>query len=107
MARAVSSASRGYRKKLYDDQFFRAWEFCLSCSEMAFRKQGAVSVQIQMAKHQGVVPITRDYIGREEARLRSIETSGTPFAQGPRRINMSEGRWEMVSSAPAPSAARR
>ena len=60
-------------EELYDDQFFRAWEFCLSCSEIAFRKQGAVSVQIQMAKHQGVVPITRDYIGRDEARLRSIE----------------------------------
>ena len=60
-------------ERLYDDQFFRAWEFCLSCSEIAFRKQGAVSVQIQMAKHQGVVPITRDYIGRDEARLRSIE----------------------------------
>ena len=60
-------------EKLYDDRFFRAWEFCLSCSEMAFRKQGAVPVQIQMAKRQGVVPITRDYIGTEEARLRGIE----------------------------------
>jgi cyclopropane-fatty-acyl-phospholipid synthase len=60
-------------ERLYDDRFFRAWEFCLSCSEMAFRKQGAVPVQIQMAKRQGVVPITREYIGSEEARLRGIE----------------------------------
>ena len=60
-------------KELYDDRFFRAWEFCLSCSEAAFRKQGAVTVQIQMAKHQGVVPITRNYIIREEERLRNIE----------------------------------
>ena len=33
--------------------------------------------QIQMAKRKGVVPATRDYIGREEARLREVETSYT------------------------------
>jgi cyclopropane-fatty-acyl-phospholipid synthase len=31
--------------------------------------------QIQMTKRQGVVPVTRDYIAREEARLRMIERS--------------------------------
>ena len=29
--------------------------------------------QIQLAKRQGVVPMTRDYIAREEARLRARE----------------------------------
>jgi cyclopropane-fatty-acyl-phospholipid synthase len=29
--------------------------------------------QIQLTKRQGIVPITRDYIAREEARLRGIE----------------------------------
>jgi cyclopropane-fatty-acyl-phospholipid synthase len=32
-----------------------------------------VVVQIQMAKRKGVVPQTRDYIGREETRLRALE----------------------------------
>jgi cyclopropane-fatty-acyl-phospholipid synthase len=45
---------------------------------MAFRKQGAVIVQIQMTKRQDVVPITRDYIAWEEARLRSIEEERRP-----------------------------
>jgi cyclopropane-fatty-acyl-phospholipid synthase len=30
-------------------------------------------MQIQLTKRQGVVPMTRDYIGQEEARLRSLE----------------------------------
>ncbi len=45
---------------------------------MAFREQGALVVQIQMTKRQGVVPITRDYIVREEARLRSMEGERRP-----------------------------
>jgi len=31
--------------------------------------------QIQMTKRQGVVPITRDYIARNEARLRTVENA--------------------------------
>ena len=31
--------------------------------------------QIQLTKRKGVVPLTRDYIGREEARLRGLEAS--------------------------------
>ena len=36
--------------------------------------------QIQLAKRQDVVPITRDYIIREEARLRDIEGGQPPAA---------------------------
>ena len=36
--------------------------------------------QIQLAKRQGVVPITRDYIAREEQRLRAPRAgSGQPL----------------------------
>jgi cyclopropane-fatty-acyl-phospholipid synthase len=34
--------------------------------------------QIQLSKRQGVVPITRDYIAREEQRLREVETAKRP-----------------------------
>jgi cyclopropane-fatty-acyl-phospholipid synthase len=60
--------------KLYDQRFVRMWEFYLACSEMAFREGDMVVFQIQMAKHKGVAPQTRDYITREEARLRGIES---------------------------------
>jgi cyclopropane-fatty-acyl-phospholipid synthase len=51
------------------------WEFYLASSEMAFRESDMVVFQIQMTKRKGVVPETRDYIGREETRLRELEAS--------------------------------
>jgi cyclopropane-fatty-acyl-phospholipid synthase len=60
--------------RLYDQRFLRMWEFYLACSEMAFREGDMVVFQIQMTKNKGSLPATRDYIGREEARLRGIET---------------------------------
>ncbi|MDF3810112.1 MULTISPECIES: cyclopropane-fatty-acyl-phospholipid synthase family protein [Rhodopseudomonas] len=68
-------------EKLYDARFVRMWEFYLACSEMAFRKQNTMVFQIQISKRQGVVPITRDYIMREEARLRGIERGQRPRLQ--------------------------
>jgi cyclopropane-fatty-acyl-phospholipid synthase len=36
--------------------------------------------QVQLTKRQGVTPMTRDYIAREEQRLREIEhASGPPL----------------------------
>jgi cyclopropane-fatty-acyl-phospholipid synthase len=59
--------------RIYDERFLRMWEFYLAASEMAFRRQNMMVFQIQLAKRQGVVPITRDYIARNEARLRGRE----------------------------------
>jgi cyclopropane-fatty-acyl-phospholipid synthase len=59
--------------RLYDARFLRMWEFYLACSEMAFRRQNMMVLQIQLAKRQGVVPITRDYIAENETRLRGRE----------------------------------
>jgi cyclopropane-fatty-acyl-phospholipid synthase len=64
--------------RLYDRRFVRMWEFYLACSEMAFRLGEMVVFQVQMAKQKGVTPPTRDYIGREEARLRAIEAAYKP-----------------------------
>jgi len=64
--------------RLYDQRFVRMWEFYLACSEMAFRLGEMVVFQIQMAKHKGVTPPTRDYIAREDARLRAGEAAYRP-----------------------------
>jgi cyclopropane-fatty-acyl-phospholipid synthase len=66
-------AHRETVEKLYDTRFVRMWEFYLAASEMAFAKQNMMVMQIQMTKRQGTVPITRDYIGVEEDRLRAVE----------------------------------
>jgi cyclopropane-fatty-acyl-phospholipid synthase len=34
--------------------------------------------QIQLTKRQGIVPMTRDYIRREENRLRALESGQRP-----------------------------
>jgi cyclopropane-fatty-acyl-phospholipid synthase len=73
-------AHRDEVMRLYDQRFVRMWEFYLACSEMAFREGDMVVFQIQLAKHKGVTPATRDYIAREEARLRARERgSATPL----------------------------
>jgi cyclopropane-fatty-acyl-phospholipid synthase len=66
-------AHREEAERIYDPRFVRMWEFYLASSEMAFREQALCVTQIQMTKRQDVVPITRDYIAREESRLRAIE----------------------------------
>ncbi len=71
--RARFLAHRETVERLYDARFVRMWEFYLASSEAAFRDSDMVVFQIQMAKRKGVVPQTRDYIAREEARLRARE----------------------------------
>jgi cyclopropane-fatty-acyl-phospholipid synthase len=66
-------AHRETVEKLYDERFVRMWEFYLAASEMAFAKQNMMVMQLQLTKRQGTVPITRDYIAAEEARLRALE----------------------------------
>src|SRR5215471_3256993 len=71
-------ARREEAERLYDARFCRMWEFYLAASEMAFREQGMMVFQAQLTRRQGVVPMTRDYVLREEARLRGIEGGHRP-----------------------------
>jgi cyclopropane-fatty-acyl-phospholipid synthase len=74
-------ARREEAVQLYDECFARMWEFYLACSEMSFRKQNMMNFQVQLAKRQGVVPMTRDYIAHEEAKLRGVERGKRPRLQ--------------------------
>jgi cyclopropane-fatty-acyl-phospholipid synthase len=76
--RARFLAHREQVERLYDARFVRMWEFYLAAAEMAFREQAMMVLQLQLAKRQGVVPMTRDYIGREAARLRARELGQRP-----------------------------
>ena len=66
-------ACRQDAERLYDARFVRMWEFYLASSEMAFRSQMLMNIQIQITKRQGVVPMTRTYVAEAEARLRRAE----------------------------------
>jgi len=48
--------------KLYNEEFFRMWDFYLSTAECAFRHLGHVVFQVQLSKRRDAVPLTRDYL---------------------------------------------
>jgi cyclopropane-fatty-acyl-phospholipid synthase len=47
---------------LYDERFFRMWEFYLAGAIMAFRHDDHVVWQIQLSRKRDGVPVTRDYL---------------------------------------------
>ena len=65
-------------ERLYDPRFVRMWEFYLAASEMSFREQNMMVMQIQLTKRQGVVSVTRNYIASEERRLAAAENMRRP-----------------------------
>lgn len=48
--------------KIFDERFFRMWEFYLLASEYSFRNMGNVVFQIQLLKNINNLPLTRNYI---------------------------------------------
>jgi cyclopropane-fatty-acyl-phospholipid synthase len=66
--------------KLYDERFCRMWEFYLAGSEMAFRHDGEVVYQIQIAKRMTALPVTRDYMIEQERTMEFAGASEVPNA---------------------------
>jgi cyclopropane-fatty-acyl-phospholipid synthase len=56
------AAQRDEIAKLYDERFCRMFEFYLAGSECAFRYQGHIVFQAQLARAVSVVPSTRNYL---------------------------------------------
>jgi cyclopropane-fatty-acyl-phospholipid synthase len=54
---------------LFDERFCRMWEYYLSMSESAFRCEGVVVFQIQLARRVDTLSITRDYLAAAELHL--------------------------------------
>ncbi|VVS96831.1 Cyclopropane-fatty-acyl-phospholipid synthase [Sphingomonas sp. EC-HK361] len=65
-----TTAARDAIVALYDERFFRMWQFYLAGAGAAFRYGGLCNYQIQLAKGRLAVPLTRDYIGERELVLR-------------------------------------
>jgi cyclopropane-fatty-acyl-phospholipid synthase len=66
---------------LYDERFIRMWEFYLAGSEAAFRFDRLHVFHLQLAHEQGRVPLTRDYIPPEMARLAEEERAFADYAR--------------------------
>ena len=70
-----TNAARDEIVALYDERFFRMWQFYLAGAEAAFRHGGLVNWQLQYVKRRDALPMTRDYLFEEEERLRGLETA--------------------------------
>lgn len=64
-------ANRETIEDLYDARFFRMWTFYLSGATSSFENGGMCNYQIQYCRDRRVLPLTRDYMGETEAKLRN------------------------------------
>ncbi|MEM9582837.1 MAG: cyclopropane-fatty-acyl-phospholipid synthase family protein [Pseudomonadota bacterium] len=55
------------REMGYDERFIRMWRYYLIASELSLSDMPHVLFHVQLQKHQTTVPITRDYLYREDA----------------------------------------
>ncbi len=58
---------------LYDARLFRMWQFYLAGAESSFRYGGLVNFHVQSVKRRDALPVTRDYIETEAARLSALD----------------------------------
>ena len=56
---------------LYDERFYRMWIFYLAGATAAFEGGGMCNYQIQFSRDRRTLPLTRNYIGETEKRLRA------------------------------------
>ena len=65
----ATGANPRQAKAIYDERFCRMWDFYLAGSEAAFRWQDLMVFQVQLARKNDTVPITRGYIEKCEKAL--------------------------------------
>jgi cyclopropane-fatty-acyl-phospholipid synthase len=58
--------------KLYDERFYRMWEFYLSGGVVAFESGSMCNYQVQYVRDRRALPITRDYMAEAETRYRKL-----------------------------------
>ncbi|MFC0810309.1 MULTISPECIES: cyclopropane-fatty-acyl-phospholipid synthase [Sinorhizobium] len=66
-------AQRDEAVRLYDERFFRMWEFYLAASETAFLYDKHFVFQLQLSPSLATVPVSRDYIAIKERELLEFE----------------------------------
>ena len=65
------TAARERMVELYDERFFRMWEFYLAGGIVLFETGSGCNFQVQYVRDRHALPITRDYMAEAEQRYRS------------------------------------
>lgn len=73
-------ANKDKIEALFDARFYRMWLFYLSGAATAFEHADMVNFQFQLVRHRDSLPLTRDYIGTEEASLRARRLAAADVA---------------------------
>jgi cyclopropane-fatty-acyl-phospholipid synthase len=60
---------------LYDERFYRMWQYYLAGAEQAFRNGKMVNWQLLYVKDRTAIPMTRDFMHEESARLRASDVA--------------------------------
>jgi cyclopropane-fatty-acyl-phospholipid synthase len=72
------AAARDEVEAIMGERFCRMWELYLSICECAFMLGTSNVLQLQLGRERDAVPLTRDYIGEEEARIAALEPGFEP-----------------------------
>ncbi len=76
---------------MYDERFFRMWEFYLAGGVVAFESGSMCNYQMQYVRDRYALPITRDYMLDKELEYRAADTQrARRAAPGPRRARAKE-----------------
>jgi cyclopropane-fatty-acyl-phospholipid synthase len=65
-----TQAAKAQIVALYDERFYRLWEFYLAGAVMLFETGSGCNYQVQFIRDQHALPIKRDYMAEEEKRYR-------------------------------------
>jgi cyclopropane-fatty-acyl-phospholipid synthase len=69
---------------MYDERFFRMWEFYLAGGIVMFESGAACNYQVQYVRDRHALPITRDYMLETERRYRELGAKPALAAKKPR-----------------------
>ena len=73
-----ATKARKQIEAMYDERFFRMWEFYLAGGIVMFENGAACNYQVQYIRERAALPITRDYMAEAEARYRKIAAEPAP-----------------------------
>jgi cyclopropane-fatty-acyl-phospholipid synthase len=75
-----AAKARGEIVAMYDERFFRMWEFYLAGGIVMFESGAACNYQLQYIRDRNAAPITRDYMVEAEERYRKADTAPASVA---------------------------
>jgi len=73
-----ATKARAQIEAMYDERFFRMWEFYLAGGIVMFESGAACNYQVQYVRDRRALPITRDYMLETEQRYRKIAAGPAP-----------------------------